>query len=147
MTTFSVLTEANFKPEGDPRTGKLTGDWFFAFPDDPEVLVRSDRGAPRQQDIARANAVLANVDDLKSRAVKLLEDFMKDKGNWYLAAVDCGSKAERLEVDFVLSFVFEADRDPYEYGYTYFDVCFVVPENAHPIDRNGRPVKFVVGFQ
>ena len=32
------------------------------------------------------------------------------------------------------------------YGYTHLDVCFVVHERAHPIDRHGCPVKFVVGF-
>jgi hypothetical protein len=147
MSTFALLTDASFKSEIDPRTGKLTGNWFFAFPDDPEVLVRDNQGTPRAQDIARANSVLSNVEGLKSRAIKLLEDFMKDKGTWYLASVDCGTKAERLEVDFVLSFAFEADRDPHEYGYTYFDVCFKVLENSHPTDSNGRPIKFVVGFQ
>lgn len=146
MTTSSTLTGADFKLEGDPQTGKSTGNWFSACHKDPEVLVRDEQDTPRQQDIDRANAVLVNVEHLKSRATKLLEGFMKDKGTWHLATIDCGIKAERLEVDFVLSFDFEADRDPYEYGYTYFDVGFIVPEISSPIDRLGRPTKFVVGF-
>ncbi len=146
MDSFTPLAVSAFKPEFDVRVGEQTGDWFFSFPDDPEVIVKGEGPHPRQDSVDQANLVLVNLDQLKTRAIGLLEDFMKDKGTWYLSTVDCGKKAERLECQFVLSFVFEAERDPYEYGYTYFDVCFIVSERAHPTDQNGRPIKFVVGF-
>jgi hypothetical protein len=141
-----MLTASQFRPERSPLVAGTTGNWFFAFPDDPEVIVRGDDSGPSQPDIDRANFTLSNLEALKLRAISLLEEFMRDKGTWYLATVDCGSKAQRLESDYVLSFSFTADAAPHEYNYTYFDVCFRVAERAHSTERAGRPIKFVVGF-
>ena len=83
---------------------------------------------------------------LLSRAVQLLEEFMRDKGTWHLVTIDFAQKAQQQQCDFVLSLGFEADRDPYDYGYTYFDVCFMQYDNPPKSDVHCRPVKFVVGF-
>ncbi|HEY5960329.1 MAG TPA: hypothetical protein VIV60_27435 [Polyangiaceae bacterium] len=143
---MTTLCATEFKPEVDPRNGARSGNWFFALPSGLEVLVRGNVSGPLQRDIDQAIAVLANLDQLQQRAVGLLEDFMKETGEWSLAIVDCGVKAEKLECNFVITLDFEGSEDSYKHGYTYFDVCFAVHERTHPNDRNGRPIKFVVGF-
>ncbi len=71
---------------------------------------------------------------------------MRDKGTWHLVTVDFAKKARQQECHFVLSLGFEAAHDPYDYGYTYFDVCFIQYDRAPKSDMHGRPIKFVVGF-
>jgi hypothetical protein len=115
------------------RDGELTGDWFCELADDVEVVVSGDGQAPARDSVELANRVLPHRAYLLSRAIQLLEEFMRDKGAWYLVTID-------------LSLGFEAAHDPHDYGYAYFDVCFVRYNQAPESDVHGRPVKFVVGF-
>ena len=140
------LTSVEFKPENDPRSGRRTENWFLTLSSGLEVVVRGDASGPLQLDIDQATCILVNLEQLQQKAIRLLEGFMRDEGAWSLTAVDCGLKAEKLECTFVLTFYFEADKAPFEYGYTYFDVCFSVRDRSLPIDVHGHPIKFVVGF-
>ncbi|MFZ6768030.1 hypothetical protein ACO0LM_13295 [Undibacterium sp. Di26W] len=126
---------------------KLGREWFFSFANDPEIMVRGNADTPDVVSVEQINCVIEHLESLALRAVQLLETFMKDKGAWHLTTIDCARKASMLECDFVLSFCFEAERDPYEYIYTYFDVGFIVLETSPAIDKFGRPVKFLIGFQ
>jgi hypothetical protein len=128
------------------RDGELTGDWFCELADDVEVVVSGDGQAPARDSVELANRVLPHRAYLLSRAIQLLEEFMRDKGAWYLVTIDLARKARQQECDFVLSLGFEAAHDPHDYGYAYFDVCFVRYNQAPESDVHGRPVKFVVGF-
>ncbi|MFO1227385.1 hypothetical protein [Roseateles sp.] len=145
MNELSELTAGALRAERT-RDGELTGDWFCELADDVEVVVSGEGQAPARDSVELANRVLPHRAYLLSRAVQLLEEFMRDKGAWQLVTIDLARKARQQECDFVLSLVFEAEHDPQDYGYTYFDVCFVRYDNAPKSDLHGRPVKFVVGF-
>lgn len=140
------LTFEDFQ-QNNAHNDKLGREWFFSFANDPEIMVRGDADTPDIVSVEQINCVIEHLDSLSLRAVQLLEAFMKDKGAWHLTTIDCSRKASLLECDFVLSFGFEAERDPDEYGYTYFDVGFIVLEASPEIDKFGRPVKFLIGFQ
>lgn len=137
--------EASALKEEYDRDGRPSGDWFCALAGDVELIVGGASGKPDLSALTRANSLMPHRDKQLARAVHLLEDFMRDKGTWSLMAVDFGAKARQLNCDYVFCLGFEADRDPYEYGYTYFDVGFVVAEGI-PADAYGRPIKFLVGF-
>ena len=141
-----MLTPADFMHSRDPSDGSFLDEWHSSQPLGPEVLVRGSASGPSISDIERANVVLQNLTALEQRAIHLLEGFMKDAGTWETNAINCGVEAERMQCDFLLCFSFEATRDPWEYGYTYFNVGFVVHERTHHADQHGRPIKFVVSF-
>lgn len=145
MNELPELAAASLRAERT-RDGELTGDWFCELADDVEVVVSGDIQAPARVSVELANRVLPHRAYLMSRAVQLLEEFMRDKGAWHLVTIDLARKARQQECDFVLSLGFEAEHDPHDYGYTYFDVCFVRYDNAPKSDLHGRPVKFMVGF-
>ncbi len=140
-----VTAECFGRERHDEET--FTGDWIFSFSeDDLDIIVGGDGNQPNPKDVQRINLVLADRDILMQKAMKLLAGFMKDTGSWELSAVNCGGQADNLGCDFLFSFTFVADRDPYEYGYTYFDVGFVVKEQTSSTEADAHPIKFLVGF-
>jgi len=88
------------------RDGELTGDWFCELSDDVEVVVSGEGKAPTPDSVELANRVLPHRSYLLSRAVQLLEEFMKDKGAWHLVTIDLARKARQQECDLVLSLGF-----------------------------------------
>jgi len=127
--------------DGEPRN-----EWFVETSEGIEVVVLSVNSVPSESHLAQANAVLENIEELKPKAIRLLEGFMKDKGSWDVGSIDCGLEAQRQECTFLIGLDFYFDGDPCEYGYTYFNVGFNIIPNCHPSDQHGRPIKFVVGF-
>lgn len=100
-----------------------------------------DGGEPRRQ---LAERVVADLESLSKQAVRLLEDFMQDRGEFDLSSVEMLSAKSEDGSDFSLRYTFTADRDPHEYGYTYFEVYF---SHHQPPGPQFWPHKFTVGLQ
>jgi hypothetical protein len=96
-------------------------------------------------DASRYDLLWRVVDDLESvqsKAVHLLESFMKDSGEFTIVSVTVSADASD-GVDIALRFEFCADRDHHEYTYTYFDVYFADRRQPRP---HFWPCKFTIGF-
>ena len=104
------------------------------------VEIDIDGGELRRQ---LAERIVAELESLSKQAVDLLESFMKDRGEFVLASVEVLPTKSEDGSDFSLRYHFTADRDPHEYGYTYFDVYF---SHHEPPARPFWPHKFTVGF-
>jgi hypothetical protein len=103
-----------------------------------DVIVHGDESRLRL-----ARRVIDQRDAISARAVELLESFMRDRGEFDLSSIEVCAAKEPDGGDFSLSYDFTADRDPHEYGYTYFEVYFSCHE---PPGEPFRPYKFTVGF-
>ena len=87
--------------------------------------------------------VAKDLEAIHDQALKLLISFMKDTGTFNLDYVHVFAQKTAEYEDFFLSFSFTADRNPHEYGYTYFKVFFASHEPPQP---PFWPFKFTVGF-
>lgn len=103
-----------------------------------EVIVNGDESRMRL-----ARRVIENREAISARAIRLLESFMRDRGNFELSSIEVFASRTPEEGDFDLRYNFTADHDPHEYGYTYFDVFFSYNE---PPQEPFWPFKFTVGF-
>ena len=79
---------------------------------------------------------------ITEQGTRLLASFMRDGGTFELVSVEVLPAKADDGGDFSLRFAFTADRDAYEYGYTYFDVYF----GHHTPPLEFMPSKFTVGF-
>lgn len=144
---MSIMDSARFKRVTEVGSAAPTGEWYAACEDELEVLVLDESGGPDARGRAISGDALDHLVELRRRALTFLEAFVKDTGEWSLTTLNCGEEALRQQCDFILRFGLTADRDPWEYGYTYFDVAFRVDPRAASPDAHGRPVKLVIGFQ
>ena len=103
-----------------------------------EVVVYGDESRTRL-----ARRVIEHREAISAKAVGLLESFMRDHGTFDLSSIEVFAAAMPKEGDFALRYSFAADRDPHEYGYTYFEVFFSCHE---PPGEPFWPFKFTVGF-
>ena len=103
-----------------------------------EVIVQGDASRTRL-----ACRVAENRDALEARAVGLLDAFMRDRGAYELSWFEVLAAQSEDGTDFLLRFNFVANRDPHEYGYTYFEVYFGTHE---PPGQPFWPHKLTVGF-
>lgn len=103
-----------------------------------EIVI--DGGEPRRQ---LAERVVADLESLSRQAVRLLENFMKDRGDFEFSSVEVLPVRSEDGSDFSLRYNFTAERDPQEYSYTYFEVYFSYHEPPSP---PFWPHKFTVGF-
>ena len=88
--------------------------------------------------------VIEHREAISKRAVHLLVSFMKDSGVFDLTDIEVFAAKTAEGGDLSLRFKFTADREPHEYGYTYFEVIFGCHE---PPGERFWPFKFIVGFQ
>ena len=132
---------ASLSPDGP---GELflrweSGDRIIQDTDDGvEVVVNGD--ATRRK---LAQRIVDGLTGISDRATRLLVSFMRDSGKFELASVEVFPRKSDDGGDFSLRFTFTADRDPHEYGYTYFDVYF---GHHGPPGPEFWPYKFTVGF-
>jgi hypothetical protein len=103
-----------------------------------EVVVNGD--ATRRK---LAQRIVDGLTSIADRATRLLVSFMRDSGTFELGSVEVFPRKLDDGGDFSLRFAFTADRDPREYGYTYFDVYF---SHSEPPQPEFWPYKFTVGF-
>ncbi len=143
---MTVLDPAHFKRVSDIATGLPADEWFASGEDELEILVADESGRPHEQALMVAVAALEHLAELRVRAEKFLAAFVKDTGEWSLTTIDCGPEAIRQQCTFLLRFGLTSDSDPWEYGYTYFDVGFRVDKRSASPDVYGRPIKLVIGF-
>jgi hypothetical protein len=103
-----------------------------------EVVVHGDESRLRL-----ACRVIEHCETLSAQAVRLLDAFMRDRGEFDLSSIEVlGAKAPD-GCDFSLRYTFVADRDPHEYDYTYFEVYFGFHE---PPSQPFCPHKLTIGF-
>ena len=103
-----------------------------------EVIVHGDESRA-----SLACRVIEERTALSTQAVKLLDAFMRDRGEYELSSIEVSGAKTADGSDFFLRFTFVADRDPHEYNYTYFEVYFGCHE---PPSRPFWPDKLTVGF-
>ena len=103
-----------------------------------EVVVHGDESRARL-----ARRVVEQREALSAQAVRLLDAFMRDRGAYDLSSVEVLAAKAADGCDFSLRFTFVADRDPHEYGYTWFEV--LVNEQEPPLDAYW-PVGVRLGF-
>jgi hypothetical protein len=103
-----------------------------------EVAVHGDESRLRL-----ACRVIEHRDALSAQAVRLLDAFMRDRGEFDLSSIEVLATKAPDGCDFSLCYTFVADRDPHEYGYTYFEVYFGCHE---PPRQQFWPHKLTVGF-
>lgn len=103
-----------------------------------EVIAHGDESRTKL-----ACRVIDNRSALETRAVGLLDQFMRDRGEYALSSIEVLGTKSADGCDFFLRFSFTADRDPHEYGYTYFEVYFGCHE---PPSEMFWPHKLTVGF-
>jgi len=103
-----------------------------------EVIVHGDES---RETIARR--VLQDRETISAKAVHLLKSFMRDSATFDLSSIEVFACVSSKEGDFSLQYSFTADRDPHEYGYTYFEVFFFCLE---PPGELFHPFKFTIGF-
>jgi len=68
---------------------------------------------------------------------------LRDRGAFNLSSVEVFAASAPNSGDFLFRYTFTAERDPHEYGYTYFEVYFACRE---PPSQLLSPHKFTVGF-
>ena len=121
-------------PDAEPRSPFLD----FEFRSGIEVLVGGDES---RTELARR--IIDCREAVVAMAVRLLENFMRDRGRFGLNTIEVFPDRTADSGDFVVRFSFTADHDRDEYGYTYFEVYF----NYHePPQEPFWPFKFTVGF-
>lgn len=103
-----------------------------------EVVVRGDESRSRL-----ACRVIEHREALTSQGVRTLDAFMRDRGEYDLSTIEVLAAKAADGTDFSLRFTFISGRDPHEYNYTYFEVCFGCQEPPGPAFW---PHKLVVGF-
>lgn len=103
-----------------------------------EVVVHGDESRSRL-----ACRVIEHCESLSAQAVRLLDAFIRDRGAFDLSSVEVLAAKGPDGCDFSLRYTFVADRDPHEYGYTYFEVYFGCHE---PPQQPFWPHKLTVGF-
>lgn len=103
-----------------------------------EVIVHGDVSRLRL-----AQRIIQQWEAISVRAVRLLEGFMRDRGEFYLGSIKVFAVKDADGGDFLFWYNFSADRDPHEYNYTYFEVYFSCHE---PPSEPFWPYKFTVGF-
>ena len=106
-----------------------------------ETTRLENRSFARRRTLAKR--MVNSLNDLSERATRLLASFVRDSGTFELGSVEVFSARLPDHGDLSLRFAFTADRDPHEYGYTYFDVYFSQREPPQP---EFCPHKFTVGF-
>jgi hypothetical protein len=132
-----MLTSAKFKKED--------AEWFIEN-DDIEFFVSDEDGKPSEAQIGLANRVIEQLEYTKERVKAILEDFMKDKGEFFYNAIHFGSLASKYECDFVFEVGFEAEENRHEYMYAGMQVCFTLNLNAPKNLQNPHPYKFIVEY-
>lgn len=110
----------------------------FELAGDVEVTIHGDES---RDELARL--VVEHLDELSARSKKMLESFMRDSGEYELASIEVLAGKTTDGSDFSLRFTFRADRDPNEYGYTYFEVYFA---HRKPPQDQFWPHKMTIGF-
>jgi hypothetical protein len=110
----------------------------FEVTTDVEVIVHGDSSRSRL-----ACMVIEQREALTARAVRTLDAFMRDRGEYDLSSIEVLESKAEDGCDFSLRFNFVADRDPHEYNYTYFEVYFGHHEPPGP---TFWPHKFTIGF-
>ena len=103
-----------------------------------EVVVQGDESRSRL-----ACRVIEQLETLTVQAVRTLDAFMRDRGEYDLSTIEVLAAKAADGCDFSLRFTFVADRDPHEYNYTYFEVYFGCHE---PPSQPFWPHKLTVGF-
>ena len=81
-----------------------------------EVVVHGDES--RSQLACR---VMEQREALTVQAVRALDAFMRDRGEYDLSTIEVLAAKAADGCDFSLRFTFVADRDPHGYNYTYFE--------------------------
>ncbi len=112
--------------------------WLFDNKDGLQVEVYG--GEARK---AIAWRIIDRLEEISGRAVHLLDTFMRDRGRFELNSIEVFAAMTADGGDFLLNYVFTADRDSAEYNYTDFDVNFRCRE---PPQAPFWPFKFTVGF-
>ncbi len=110
----------------------------FEFETGVEVVVKGDESRTRL-----AWRIVDHLAAISGMAVRLLEDFMRNRGVFDLSSIEVFDTTTADGGDFSLSYSFTADHDIHEYGYTYFEVFFGAHE---PPSKPFWPHKFTVGF-
>jgi hypothetical protein len=113
--------------------------WQFENADGVEFIAHGDDS--RYELLWR---IIDELETTQATAIRRLESFMKDSGEFTLELVEVLSQPSDA-VDFFLRFAFFADRDRHGYTYTYFDVFFNDALN-HP-RPHFWPCKFTIGFR
>lgn len=134
-----MLEIKSFKKE------KNSSGWFFDI-GDLEVMVSGTDENPDADQVNKAGLILNQLDKVKSKAINLLENFMKDKGEWFLSGLIFGDEAKVQNCTFILEFGFVSSTNLHEYMYTGFQVCFLINETAPVALREPHPNKFIIGF-
>ncbi len=104
-------------PAGDYRSDES----FIRFECETGVGVSFDAHDSRKQLVWE---VIDHRESVSKRAVHLLVSFMNDSGIFELTDIEVFAAQTPEGGDFSLRYRFAADRDPLEYGYTYFEVIF-----------------------
>lgn len=140
VSTQTMYDLTKLKRESD------SNDWYFQAKDGSELFVAGNEQEPDQESIKMAYLVIEQYEHIKSKAIKLLESFMKENGTWYIGTIHLGTSAKYNNCDFQLELGFEHDLNPHEYNYTGFVVCFILGhENPPPLNKP-HPFKFIVEF-
>ena len=133
------MAEADLMAES-PLNDEATDNRFIRFEAEAgvEVIVNGDQS--RKQLACR---VIEQREAISGQAVRLLESFMRDRGVFDLSSIEVFAGRTADGGDFSLRYTFTAERDPHEYGYTYFEVYFLCRELP---PEPYWPYKFTVGF-
>jgi hypothetical protein len=110
----------------------------FSITTGVDVIVHGDESRSRL-----ACRVIEQREALTAQAIRTLDAFMRDRGAYDLSSIEVLATKADDGCDFSLMFTFEADRDPHEYGYTYFEVYFGCHD---PPSQPYWPHKLTVGF-
>lgn len=120
--------------------------WFYSPDGELEIVIEGDDSGPDRESFILAERLMPILKDCESKAVHLLESFMKDKGDWELCTVSFVDVDMHKGCVFTLDFGFVSDQNRHEYNYTGFLVCFSWPlSNPAPLDQP-HPFKFSVEF-
>jgi hypothetical protein len=120
--------------------------WFYSPDGDFEIFIKGDEIGPNKDSFAWAEKLMPILEECKSKAIRLLESFMKDEGNWHLCTASFIETEEHKGCVFTLDFGFESNSNCHEYDYTGFLVCFSWHENNPAPLNMPHPFKFVVAF-
>lgn len=128
------------------RREKGTTNWFCEGEDGSELFMSGTDDGPLTSALADAALIISEYEQIKTKAISLLESFMKDRGSWYVGTTVVGPFQSPKDGDFTVELGFEADHNRHEYSYTGFKVHFTLNKKGRYLGLDSHPFKFTVEF-
>lgn len=126
------------------RKEQGTTNWFCEGQDGSELFVGGTDEGPLASALTDATLIVSEYEQIKTKAISLLESFIKDRGSWHVGATVVGPFQSPKDGDFTVELGFESDHNGHEYSSTGFTVHFTLNKKGRNLGLDSHPFKFTV---